>query len=151
MVGRGIHISASPHHSSPFVQSIRLHRTLDTWGPACQAVLASLRIGVVGLGSVGSIIAETLARIGATDILLLDADRVEEHNLDRLLYATASDIGRFKVDMIAEHLRRGASAASFRVDAKRVWVQERDGYAAALDCDILFAAVDRPLPKDLLR
>ena len=75
---------------------------------------------------------------------------MEEHNLDRLLYATENDIGRFKVDMIADRLRSSASAASFRVDPRRAWVQERDAYASVLDCDILFAAVDRPLPKDLL-
>ncbi len=150
VVGSGIHLSNNPNLGSPTFRSKRLRRTLDTWGRECQGVLASLRIGVVGLGSVGSIIAETLARIGATNILLIDADRVEEHNLDRLLYATASDIGRFKVDMVAEKLRSSATAASFRVDAKRVWVHERDGYAATLDCDIVFAAVDRPLPKDLL-
>lgn len=150
VVGSGVHLSINPDCSTPVDRSNRLRRTFDTWGPECQAVLAALRIGVVGLGSVGSIIAETLARIGATDILLIDADRVEEHNLDRLLYATASDVGRFKVDMMAERLRCSASASSFRVVAKRAWVQERDGYAAVLDCDILFAAVDRPLPKDLL-
>ena len=150
VVGRGIHLSANPHRSPALARSIRLRRTLDTWGPERQAVLASLRIGVVGLGSVGSIIAETLARVGATDILLIDADRVEEHNLDRLLFATASDVGRFKVDLVAEQLRCNATASSFCVDARRAWVQERDAYDAVLDCDILFAAVDRPLPKDLL-
>ena len=67
----GIQLSANPHHSPPFARSIRLRRTLDTWGAERQAVLASLRIGVVGLGSVGSIIAEALARIGSTDILLV--------------------------------------------------------------------------------
>ena len=150
VVGDGIHVSANPNHIPPSSRSIRLRRTVDTWGEERQATLASLRIGVVGLGSVGSIIAEALARIGATDVLLVDADRVKEHNLDRLLYATERDLGRFKVDMVAEQLRRGATAASFRVNAKRAWVQERDGYAAVLDCDILFSAVDRPLPKDLL-
>lgn len=150
VVGSGIQLSPNPHNSAPFVRSTRLRRTLDTWGPERQADLASLRIGVVGLGSVGAIIAETLARVGATDILLVDADRVEEHNLDRLLYATTDDIDRFKVDLVAEQLRRSATASSFRVDARRAWVQERDAYAAVLDCDILFAAVDRPLPKDLL-
>ena len=150
VVGRSIHLSVNPHHSPLFVRSTRLRRTLDTWGPERQAALASLRIGIVGLGSVGSIIAETLARVGATDILLLDADHVEEHNLDRLLYATDKDVGRFKVDLVAEHLRRSATASSFHVDARRAWVQERDAYSAVLDCDILFAAVDRPLPKDVL-
>ena len=150
VVGSGIQLSPNPKLSTPLTRSTRLRRTFDTWGPERQAVLASLRIGVVGLGSVGAIIAETLARIGATDILLLDADRVEEHNLDRLLYATARDVGRFKVDLVSDQLRRNASASSFQVDAKRAWVQERDAYAAALDCDLLFAAVDRPLPKDLL-
>lgn len=150
VVGRGIQVTANPHHAPRFSRSTRLRRTLDTWGPERQATLASFRIGVVGLGSVGSIIAEALARIGVTDLLLVDADRVEEQNLDRLLYATENDIGRFKVDMMAERLRSSASAASFRVDTKRAWVQERDAYASVLDCDILFAAVDRPLPKDLL-
>ena len=150
VVGNSIEISVNPSRRRPVLHSTRLRRTLDTWGSERQAVLASLRIGVVGVGSVGTIIAETLARVGATDLLLLDADRVEEHNLDRLLYASSKDIGRFKVDLVAEQLRRSATASFFRVDAKRAWVQERDAFAAALDCDILFAAVDRPLPKDVL-
>ncbi len=149
VVGSGIHLSIHPEHA-PATRSTRQRRTLDTWGPECQAALASLRIGIVGLGSVGAIIAETLGRIGATDILLVDADRVEEINLDRLLHTTTKDIGSFKVDVAAKHLRRSASAASFHVDLRRAWIQERDAYAAALDCDVLFCAVDRPLPKDLL-
>lgn len=149
VVGRGIHLSIHPGQT-PAARSTRQRRTLDTWGSEHQAALASLRIGIVGLGSVGAVIAETLGRIGITDILLFDADRVEELNLDRLLNSTVKDIGCFKVDVAAKHLRRSASATSFRVVPKRAWIQERDAYAAALDCDILFCAVDRPLPKDLL-
>ena len=150
VVGRGLHLSVRPSNGDAMFRSARLRRTVDTWGEHHQALLSSLRVGVVGLGSVGCIVAETLARIGATDILLVDADRVEEHNLDRLLFAGESDIGRFKVDLAAEHLQRSATAAHFRVDARRAWIQERDAFDAALDCDVLFAAVDRPLPKDLL-
>lgn len=149
IVGRGFRLSVRPSRG-PVSRTARLRRTVDTWGKHRQAALASLRIGVVGLGSVGCIVAETLARIGATDIVLVDADRVEEHNLDRLLYASESDVGRFKVDLVEEQLKRGAAAAHFRVEALRAWVQERDAYQAVLDCDVLFAAVDRPLPKDLL-
>ena len=150
VVGRGLHLSVRPPNKGVVTRAARLRRTVDTWGEYRQTILSSLRVGVVGLGSVGCIVAETLARIGATDILLVDADRVEEHNLDRLLYAGESDIGRFKVDLVEEQLKRSATAAHFRVDSRRAWVQERDAYEAALDCDLLFAAVDRPLPKDLL-
>ena len=150
VVGHGFHLSVRPSNEGVVTRTARLRRTVDTWGQYRQTILSSLRIGVVGLGSVGCIVAETLARIGATDIVLVDADRVEEHNLDRLLYAGESDIGRFKVDLVEEQLRRSATAAHFRVDSLRAWVQERDAYEAVLDCDVLFAAVDRPLPKDLL-
>ena len=150
VVGRGLNLSIHPSNPAPIVSSVRMRRTVDTWGDDRQAVLSSLRTGIVGLGSVGCVIAETLARIGVTDILLVDADRVEEHNLDRLLYASTSDIGRFKVDLAEGWLKRNATAARFHVDARRAWIQERDAFEAALDCDVLFAAVDRPLPKDVL-
>ena len=150
VVGKGLQLSLNPSKMAPVDRSTRLRRTVDTWGQDRQNLLSSLRVGVVGVGSVGCIIAETLARIGVTDILLVDADRVEAHNLDRLLYAGTSDIGRFKVDLVAEHLKRSATAARFHVDARRAWIQERNAYQAALDCDVLFAAVDRPVPKDVL-
>ena len=38
----------------------RLRRTVSVWGPDIQADLARLRIGVIGLGSVGSMVAEAL-------------------------------------------------------------------------------------------
>ena len=150
VVGQALQITANPRLSDPSIRSKRIRRTLDTWGRERQIALANLKIGIVGLGSVGSIVAEALGRVGITRVLLVDADRVEEHNLDRLLYASSQDVGRFKVDLVSQGLRRGASAASIQVEAKRAWIHERDALAAVLDCDVIFAAVDRPLPKDLL-
>jgi len=127
-----------------------LRRTIDTWGDAVQSDIGRLRVGVVGLGSVGCLVAEALARMGVPHLVLIDADRVARHNLDRLLYAGAEDIGLHKVILAAKHLTRSATAENFRVDTLMHRLQERRAYLAALDCDILFAAVDRPLPKDLL-
>ena len=68
-----------------------LTRTISAWGPAIQAQLMRLRVGIVGAGSVGSMVAEALARMGVSRIRLLDFDSVEQVNLDRLLHATAND------------------------------------------------------------
>ena len=76
-----------------------LRRTYDTWGAEAQGVISRLHVGVVGLGSVGSVVTEALARIGVPSVTLVDPDVVEEHNLDRLLNATPNDIGRPKVDL----------------------------------------------------
>ena len=95
-------------------------------------------------------VAEALARIGVEHLVLVDADRVKTHNLDRLLYASEADVGRLKVDLAADALRRSATAARLQVDAIAGWIQQEECYRAALDCDVLFSCVDRSLPKDLL-
>lgn len=127
-----------------------LRRTFDTWGREAQNSIARLRCGVVGLGSVGSIVAESIVRIGVTRITLIDPDRVEEHNLDRLLHATRRDIGRFKVDVAARRLQRTTTADRISVETLPTSVHDRTGYLAALDCDMLFSCVDRPIARDVL-
>jgi threonine dehydrogenase-like Zn-dependent dehydrogenase len=65
--------------------------TISVWGHAAQQTIARARIGVVGLGSVGSIVTEGLARIGISDLVLVDHDHIEVRNLDRTLHATNAD------------------------------------------------------------
>ncbi len=148
--GDGLRLTWNDTLRPPPKRRTILQRTVDTWGAKAQQDIGRLRVGVVGLGSVGCMVAEALARIGVSNVVLIDADRVEEHNLDRLLYAGIRDVGVHKVDLVARHLKRSATAADFRAEARIGWIQERSHYLAALDCDILFAAVDRPLPKDVL-
>ena len=83
-----------------------LKRTFDTWGSELQNTIARLKVGIVGLGSVGCIVAEALARIGITEVTLIDPDKVEEHNLDRLLYGTARDVGKLKVNLAKQAIQR---------------------------------------------
>lgn len=125
-------------------------RTVSAWGDAAQADLARLRVGIIGAGSVGGIIAEGVARTGFEDAMLIDYDRVKKHNLDRLLYATRRDIGRLKVETLAEQMRDRATAAHFTVEEIIAGVYEEAGFRAALDCDVLFACVDRPWGRHVL-
>lgn len=127
-----------------------LARTFDTWGRDAQALISRLRVGIVGLGSVGCIVAEAMARIGVADVLLVDPDRIEEHNLDRLLYGTVREIGKLKVRLVARMMRKHATAAAINIEALPASIHETNAYQAALDCDVIFSCVDRPVARDVL-
>ena len=150
VVGRRMQVTFNDATLPPPRRRPVLRRTIDTWGEDCQQDIARLRVGVVGVGSVGCFIAEALARIGIGQLVLIDPDRVEAHNLDRLLFASSNDIGDRKVDLVHRHIKRSATAEMIEVETHASTIQHRDAYCAALDCDLLFSAVDRPTPKDLL-
>ena len=125
-------------------------RTVTVWGEKNHETLARLRVGIVGLGSVGSIIAESLARMGLQYFVLIDFDVIRPHNLDRQLGATKADIGRRKIAVVERQIRRSATAATIEVRGIPYSVVEKKGYRAALDCDVLFSCVDRPRPRKIL-
>jgi hypothetical protein len=125
-------------------------RTVSAWGQQAHADLVRLRVAIVGAGSVGGMIAEALARTGFEDIILIDFDHVERHNLDRLVYATRKDIGQLKVAVAAEHLLARATAEPFHVDPVAAAVYEETGFRATLDSDVIFSCVDRPWGRYVL-
>lgn len=127
-------------------------RTVSAWGEQVQAMLARMRIGIIGAGSVGSVVAEILARTGVGELVLIDFDTVERHNLDRLLHATERDVrlARAKVHSLARTLGDHATHPTFRAVPLELSVVEPDGFAAAADCDVLFSCVDRPWPRHAL-
>ncbi|MCB9830287.1 MAG: ThiF family adenylyltransferase [Planctomycetes bacterium] len=127
-----------------------LTRTVSVWGDEKQADLARLHVGVVGAGSVGALVAESLARMGVARVSLIDADTVKRHNLDRLLHSSVAKIGMAKVDVLAATLPASATADGFEVIPAKAWITDEDGYRAALDCDVLFSCVDRPWGKRVL-
>ena len=79
------------------------------------AKLAALRITICGAGALGSNLADTLVRQGATKLRLIDHDRVEEQNIGTQTYVQA-DIGQAKADALRKHLFRiaGVEAEAVR-------------------------------------
>lgn len=65
--------------------------------------LAQRRAVVIGVGSIGAVVAESLASYAVGRIDLVDPDRLLEHNLVRHRLG-ARDLGRLKVNAMAEHL-----------------------------------------------
>jgi Dinucleotide-utilizing enzymes involved in molybdopterin and thiamine biosynthesis family 2 len=129
-----------------------LTRTVSAWGESAQGRLARLRVGVIGLGSVGSMVAESIARMGVSEVLLMDFDVVKRHNLDRLMHATRDDAerGTPKVRVLERVLPLSATASDFAALPLEYSVVEEEGFRAALDCDVLFSCVDRPWPRNVL-
>ncbi|MFQ5507333.1 MAG: ThiF family adenylyltransferase, partial [Planctomycetota bacterium] len=70
---------------SPAPENPRYRRQVraEGFGPEAQARLARARVGIVGLGALGSRVAEDLARSGFGFLRLIDRDWVELSNLHR--------------------------------------------------------------------
>lgn len=74
-------------------------------GDIGQAKLRSLRVGVIGLGGIGSLISMQLAHLGVGEIVLVDGDVVEASNLPRIVGAKKNDVGQsYKVDVAARYI-----------------------------------------------
>ena len=150
VVGESLRVSRVPRSPRPERKAETLIRTVSAWGDDAQLELERIRVGIVGLGSVGSMVAESVARIGMQKITLIDFDDVESKNLDRLVAATESDVGRLKTDVTAKRLRAVATAAAIDLRVVPRRISHPDSYRAALDCDVLFSCVDRPHPRHVL-
>jgi molybdopterin-synthase adenylyltransferase len=150
VLGKGLSITYNDGLLAPVFDSSKQLRTISAWGSRTQEDISRLKIGIVGLGSVGSIVAEILARTGISNFTLIDFDRVEEKNLDRLTNVFAADTGRAKVLAVADGIRRSATAPKVQIDCCEFSVCEPEGFQAALNCDILFSCVDRPWPRQVL-
>jgi molybdopterin/thiamine biosynthesis adenylyltransferase len=80
-------------------------RQVLAWGNLGQNQLAAAHVAIVGAGGTGSQVAIQLAHLGVGQLTLVDFDTVEESNLSRILGSTPSDVGRNKVDVLADVVR----------------------------------------------
>jgi tRNA A37 threonylcarbamoyladenosine dehydratase len=74
-------------------------------GGAALERLRGAHVAVVGVGGVGSWTAEALARGGVGALTLIDLDEVCVSNVNRQLHALDGQIGRAKVEVLAERIR----------------------------------------------
>lgn len=79
-------------------------RTELLLGSDKMAHLAQCHVLIVGLGGVGAYAAELICRAGIGGMTLIDADEIQESNLNRQLPALHSTIGKPKVEVLAERL-----------------------------------------------
>lgn len=71
-----------------------------------QGKLRRSTVAIVGLGALGSVSAELLARAGIGNLMLIDRDVVELSNLQRQVLFDENDIGKAKAAQAKVHLRK---------------------------------------------
>jgi len=74
------------------------------YGDTGYARLRAARFAVVGLGGVGSWVAEALARCGVAELVLIDLDHVAESNVHRQVQALTPTLGQAKAQALAERI-----------------------------------------------
>lgn len=150
ITGKGITIHYDDRQLMPPVLQEQFTRTISAWGPVKQQSIARMHVGIVGLGSVGSVLAEALLKTGIQKITLIDFDTVELNNLDRLQGIGKLSIGRLKVAVVKQHLLIQRLSKNIAINSIPHSIVEENGFRAALDCDLLFSCVDRPWPRFVL-
>ena len=152
VVGWQLRITYHPELLPSPVSSESQVATVSVWGEEKQANLTRVRVGIIGLGSVGSIVAEALSRVGMNWLSFIDHDCMEMRNLDRTLGAINEDAIQMTPKVIVAELLVQAThtAKQFHVESYHGSLLQPEGLQRALDCDVLFSCVDRPLPRHLL-
>ena len=112
---------------------------------------ADLSVGIVGLGGVGMPVAEMLARSGFRRFVLMDPDRVELVNLNRLSGLRRRDIGRFKTDIAASAIQRACRSvgteASIHICRADVNTASKHQKKLLGRCDLILALTDDELSR----
>lgn len=112
--------------------------------------LTRLSVAVVGCSGTGSPVVEMLARLGIGGLVLVDPDRVEEKNLNRILNATREDaiLKRPKVEVLGRAVARMGLGTKVTLMSKNVATPE--AVAAVAECDVLFGCVDGAFGRNVL-
>lgn len=103
-----------------------------------QAKIRATRLLIAGCG-IGSTLAEAAARTGFEQFILVDADQVETHNLNRQAF-TVYDVGEPKVQALAKRIIEINPLA--RISAQNLWVDANNISGLVEKSDLVFDTID---------
>ena len=134
--------SAEEIHDYIVLDDQRRKRNKASLGLETLSKIEKTNAVVVGVGGVGSILAEALVRMGINRITVIDKDVVDPSNLNRQFAYTSIDIGKPKVEVLKKRL--------LKIDPKlNIDIYQslyKDEFVPE-DCDVIFDCVDDALAK----
>ena len=109
--------------------------------------LQSSHVLVAGLGGVGAYAAEEICRAGVGEMTIVDADTINESNLNRQLPALHSTLGRMKADVMAERLKDINPDLKLTVIKDFIRDEKTDQLLDSTHFDFVVDAIDTLSPK----
>jgi hypothetical protein len=104
--------------------------------------LRRLWIAVIGASGTGSPVVEQLMRLGVGVLVIVDDDRMEGRNVNRILNSTMRDVRekRLKVDVLGDAVERTELGTEVIRLPKNLW--NPDVIRAVAQCDVVFGCMD---------
>lgn len=115
--------------------------------PGVKDKLARCKVGIAGIGGLGSHVAIALARIGVGELVIVDHDVVEPSNLNRQLYRV-DQLGLFKVEALSENIKMANPFV--RVYAVNRTLDRENSRIIFSGCKVVIEALDDPSSKSML-
>jgi sulfur carrier protein ThiS adenylyltransferase len=101
-------------------------------------------VGIAGVGGLGTVVAEQLARAGVGELILVDGDSVELSNLNRQRF-NLSQLHLPKAEQMALNIRQFTPCV--KVTPHQLWLTERNCIELFGKCDLVLECLDRPDAK----
>jgi molybdopterin-synthase adenylyltransferase len=126
-----------------------LARQAAAFGQPFVDKLRSLRIGIVGAGGTGSPAVTLLARAGAGELVVVDHDKLERSNLNRVRGAGVGDVNKNKARILQDFIR--SLKLPTRIAAFESLIDEDPIAIDALSsCDVVFGCTDDQIGREVL-
>ena len=132
----------SPQRATAVHEERLYQRQVLLFGHEGQIDLERAKVAVIGLGGVGSLANEYLARLGVGHLVLVDPDRISESNFSRVIGSNVEDLasGAFKVDIAARVARQ--ANPTIRLDIITDDIAKSRVASDLIGCDYLVLAAD---------
>jgi|GEM_PF-140456 len=140
VVGDDLHFWYADAGSAVLPSFVASHA--QVFGEGTVQRLRRLSVAVIGCSGTGGPVIEQLFRLGVGELVLVDDDRMEDRNVNRIPNSTMQDVRdkRPKVDVLADAVRRAELGTRVITLQKNLWDPETIRDVA--QCDVVFGCMD---------
>lgn len=120
----------------------RLDRQIAALGEDGLRKIRTLTVALIGCGGTGGLLAQLLALAGVGRIILIDHDRIEQNNRNRLVAASDTDVRRRSLKVVALQRYLSRLAPDVAVIALPLSLYDPHSLSAIVAADVLVGCTD---------